>query len=410
MADKKYTFWHHRFFVILIRMFIGPFFKYHYRFKAPSIKIKKTGPYLILANHTAEFDIVFLGMLFDTPMYFVASDQLLNSGKGSWVLKTLFNPIPKSKSVADLAVVKRIKSVINEGGNVVIFPEGNSSMNGGPSIIPDGMGRLIKFLKVPVKFIEIKGLYLSSPRWSYFRKYGPTTMQEIKSLSVAESDKLSPEAIDTLVRTTLSISAYEGNPHHFRGKRIAEGLHKLIFTCPQCNGLFTTYSKDDELLCHQCSFRGQYSTLGTLKINDKSENLIMRDQENLQRFHKIMLRHSPKFQYQAPIEVAFWSGGNTKRTKFEKGKLQISENGLKLSLISQTIQFSYHDIFASAIQVRTKLLLYPLSGPMLLCRFPRSFSPYAILNIIKWYQTKLIKGANTYEQFHDRPASTFLGL
>jgi hypothetical protein len=410
MADKKYTFWHHRFFLILIRMLVGPFFKRYYRFKAPSIKVKKTGPYLILANHTAEFDIVFLGMLFDAPMYFVASDQLLNSGKGSWVLKTLFSPIPKSKSVADLAVVKRIKSVINEGGNVVIFPEGNSSMNGGPSKIPDGMGRLIKFLKVPVKFIQIKGLYLSSPRWSYFRKFGPTKMQEIKSLSVEESDKLSPEAIDTLVRTTLSISAYEGNQDHFRGKNIAEGLHKLIFTCPQCNGLFTTYSKDDALLCHQCNFRGQYSTLGTLKIIDKSENLIIRDKENLQRFHNIMLRHSSKFHYQAPIEVAFWSGGKTKRSKFEKGKLQISENGLKFTLTSQTIEFSYGDIFASAIQVRTKLLIYPQNGPMLLCRFPRSFSPYAILNIIKWYKTKLLKGAPTDEQFHDRPASTFLGL
>jgi hypothetical protein len=235
-------------------------------------------------------------------------------------------------------------------------------------------------------------------------------MQEIKSLSVVESDKLEPEDIDTLVRKTLSISAYEGNQNHFRGKRIAEGLHKLIFTCPQCNGLFTTYSKDDALLCHQCNFRGQYSTLGTLKINDKSENLIMRDQENLQRFHNIMLRHSPTFHYQTPIEVAFWSGGKTKRTKFEKGNLQISENGLKLSLISQTIEFSYDDIFASAIQVRTKLLLYPQYGPMLLCRFPRSFSPYAILNIIKWYKAKLLKGATTNEQFHDRPASTFLGL
>jgi hypothetical protein len=174
--------------------------------------------------------------------------------------------------------------------------------------------------------------------------------------------------------------------------------------------LFTTYSKDDALLCHQCNFQGHYTTLGTLKINDISENLIIHDKENLERFHTIMLGHSSKFHYQAPIEVAFWSGGKTKRTKFEKGKLQISENGLKLSLISQTIEFSYDDIFASAIQVRTKLLIYPQNGPMLLCRFPRSFSPYAILNIIKWYKTKLLKGAPTDEQFHDRPASTFLGL
>jgi 1-acyl-sn-glycerol-3-phosphate acyltransferase len=73
------------------------------------MSLKQGGPYLIIANHTAEFDIIFLNMLFDRPLYFVASDQLLNAGKGSWFLRTFFKPIPKSKSVADFTVIRRIR-------------------------------------------------------------------------------------------------------------------------------------------------------------------------------------------------------------------------------------------------------------------------------------------------------------
>jgi 1-acyl-sn-glycerol-3-phosphate acyltransferase len=408
MTDKKYTFWQHGVYVSLIRFFVGPFFKLYYRFKAPSIKIKKTGPYLILANHTAEFDIVFLGMLFDAPLYFVASDQLLNSGKGSWVLKTLFNPIPKSKSIADLAVVRRMKSVLNEGGNVAIFPEGNSSMNGGPSSIPEGMGRLIKFLNVPVKFMSIQGLYLSSPRWSYHRKFGPSTMKEIKTITPNQFQSMTTESLETLVKETLHISAYDNHPHAYRGKRMAEGLHKLIFTCPQCQGLFTTDSRHDELFCHQCNFKGTYDQHGFLTVNGQKETLIMHDAMNLQRFHHHMLKHEKTVSIERLCEVAFWEGGDVKRTAFEEAIFQISEKGVKLLLKDKSLEYTYREIYSQAIQVRSKLLIYPTKGPMMLLRFQRNDSPYAILNLIKWYKNNLME-ENKHEFIHRR-ATTFLGL
>ena len=149
-----------------------------------------------------------------------------------YILKTFFNPIPKSKSVADLALVKRMKSVINEGGNICIFPEGNTTMNGGPSPIPEGMGRLIKFLGVPVKFIRIEGLYLSAPRWSYHRKFGPSTMTEIANLNPVDFNQMDPETIEKIVKDSLNISAYQQPLGLYKGKKLAEGLHKLIFSCP----------------------------------------------------------------------------------------------------------------------------------------------------------------------------------
>jgi hypothetical protein len=408
MADKKYIFWQHRFYWRIIKILIGPFFKLYYRFNAPLIKIKKTGPYLILANHTAEFDIIFLGMLFDDPLYFVASDQLLNSGKGSWVLKTLFNPIPKSKSVADLALVKRMKSVLKEGGHVAIFPEGNSSMNGGPSSIPEGMGRLIKFLNVPVKFISIQGLYLSSPRWAYHRKYGPSTMQEIKALTTDNIQAMSAESLESLVKQTLAISAYDQNQFAYRGKRMAEGLHKLIFTCPKCRGLLTTDSRDHELFCHQCDFHGTYDQHGYLTVNGKKDDLINHDAWNLQRFHEHMVAQGHLVSISMPCEVAYWEGGQQKRTTFQATNFEISEKGVRLLRNDDTRHYPFEKIYSQAIQVRTKLLLYPTEGPMMLIRFDKKYSTYALLNLILWFKTNL-KEENKHEFIHRR-ATTFLGL
>lgn len=407
MSDKKYIFWHHRFYWKLIKTLIGPFFKLYYRFKAKTIYIKSTGPYLILANHTTEFDIIFMGMLFDVPLYFVASDQLLNSGKGSWILKTLFNPIPKSKSVADLAVVKRMKSVLKEGGSVAIFPEGNSSMNGGPSSIPEGMGRLIKFLNVPVKFISIQGLYLSSPRWAYHRKFAPSTMKGIKTITPDNFQSMTSESLETLVKKTLAISAYD-HKFAYTGKRVAEGLHKLIFTCPKCQGLLTTDSRDDKLFCHQCDFQGTYDPYGYLTVNGQQDDLISHDAWNLQRFHEHMLKHGHQVSISMPCEVAFWEGGPQKRTAFQVTNFEISEKGVTLSSSDGTRHYPFENIYSQAIQVRTKLLIYPTAGPMMLFRFDKKYSTYALLNLILWFKTNL-KEENKHE-FINRRATTFLGL
>jgi hypothetical protein len=410
MALKQYTSWRHWFFLKFFRFFLGPFFRLYYRFERKKIKIRQTGPYLILANHTAEFDIIFLDMLFDAPLYFVASDQLLNAGKGSWVLRTFFNPIPKSKSLADLAVVKRIKSVIQEGGNVAIFPEGNASMNGGPSRMPPGIGRLIKFLNVPVKLIRVEGLYLSSPRWAYFRKFGRSRMQEITTLSLPWIESQSADVIEETVTKTLAISAYESPLGTYQGRRRAEGLHKLIFTCPQCSGLLTTYSQGHELKCHACEFTGFYDTQGYLNIDQKRHTLIELDRQNQARFHQRMLSEWSRFSFETSVAVATWEGGRAKRTPFIRMTLRFDQHGVLLKSQTTTLQYSFSQIFSEAIQVRTKLLLYPIDAPTIIVRFRRDVSAYAMLMIIQWYKTMVLKGDNHESYLRSDRTSPVLGI
>jgi len=280
-------------------------------------------------------------------------------------------------------------------------------MNGGPSSIPEGMGRLIKFLNVPVKFISIQGLYLSSPRWAYHRKFGPTTMKEIKTITPDNFQSMTSESLEILVKKTLAISAYDYK-FAYRGKRIAEGLHKLIFTCPKCRGLLTTDSSDHKLFCHQCDFHGTYDQHGYVTVNGKKDDLINHDAWNLQRFHEHMLTHGHHVLISIPCEVSFWEGGQQKRTTFQATNFEISEKGVRLTSNDGTRHYPFEKIYSQAIQVRTTLLLYPTEGPMMLFRFDKKYSTYALLNLILWFKTNL-KEENP-DEFHKRRAGTFLGL
>jgi len=392
----KHTKYRHGFFLVVFKVLFGPFLAWHYRFKAKKISIKKGGPYLILSNHTSEFDTIFMGLTFDKPLYFVASDQLLNSGFGSWFLRFFFNPIPKSKSMADLTLVKRMVKVIEEKGNVVLYPEGNSTMSGDQVFIGDAIGKLVKFLNLEVIFVNVKGLYLSSPRWSFTRKFGQTTLEEVGRLSKEKIASLSVVELANLVREKLDIHLYQ-QPQltKFKGKKRAEGLHKLVFNCPSCKGIMTTFSQGDNLVCSACSFTGHYDDYGYLHINGKKHDLIELDKVNktiyLEALHH---RHEP-ITLTSSCDVSFWRVEQKRRSLFTSYIITINKDILSLKGKEKTLLYDLKEIVSSAIQVRTKLLIYLKDGTILLIRFPKEISPYAYLMTIQIYTHMFTLGGDS---------------
>jgi hypothetical protein len=116
------------------------------------------------------------------------------------------------------------------------------------------------------------------------------------------------------------------------------------------------------------------------------------------------------FHYQTNGEVAFWEGGQTKRTPFFNVNVKFNANGVELNLKNKNKHYSYSEIFTQAIQVRTKLILYPTSGPSLLFRFPRRESPYAMMMIVQWYKHHVQKGSDHELDSSLGSADTILGI
>jgi 1-acyl-sn-glycerol-3-phosphate acyltransferase len=397
--QTKHIKFRHRFFLAIFKRILGPFIKFHYRFSAKKISLKEGGPYLILSNHTSEFDTILIGLTFDQPLYFVASDQLLNSGFGSWFLKYFFNPIPKSKSMADLTLVKRMVKVLSEKGNIVLYPEGNASMNGGPVFIADTIGKLIKFLQVPVILINTHGLYLSSPRWSFHRKFGRSTMVKKSVFSKEKIESMSVEALSNSVKEELNVHLYETEQIiKFVGKKKAEGLHKLIFNCPSCSALFSTYSKGDHLLCNQCEMKATYDDFGYIHVNNSRLDLVTADQQNKKLYADALEKRGNDFVLNTSCEVSFWRVEQRRRTLFQTFQIEINHHDIILSNEEQVIHYPLANVVSSAIQVRTKLLVYFKDGTILLIRFPKHISPYAYLITIQIYTNMFTLGGNQYGQ------------
>jgi 1-acyl-sn-glycerol-3-phosphate acyltransferase len=398
--QKKHIKFRHGFFLVIFKVVFGPFLKFYYRFSAKKISVKKGGPYLILSNHTSEFDTIFMGLSFDRPLYFVASDQLLNSGFGSWFLKFFFNPIPKSKSMSDMTLVKRMVKVISEKGNIVLYPEGNSSMNGGPVFISETIGKLIKFLQVPVILVNAYGLYLSSPRWSYHRKFGRSTIEKKAELSKAMIEMMSAEELSEYVKQHLDVHLYKTEQTRpFIGKNKAEGLHKLIFTCPSCHGLFTTYSKGDHLLCHQCQLKATYDNFGYLHINNRRLDLVTADENNKQVYEKKLKDLGNDYVLSSKCEVSFWRIEQRRRTLFQAFEMELNKDDIILKHDEQISNYPLINVVSAAIQVRTKLLIYFKDGTILLIRFPVHISPYAYLITLQIYTKMFTLGGNPIGQY-----------
>ena len=62
-----------------------------------------------------------------------------------------------------MEAIRKTKRIVQAGGSIGIFPEGNTTYNGQTATIQASTVKLIRMLKIPVIIINMKGFYLSFP-------------------------------------------------------------------------------------------------------------------------------------------------------------------------------------------------------------------------------------------------------
>ena len=66
--------------------------------------------------------------------------------------------IPKRKFASDLHLMRNMKHSVHKFKNIlVMYPEARYSLDGTTSYLPDSLGKLVKYLNVPVSIINAKG-------------------------------------------------------------------------------------------------------------------------------------------------------------------------------------------------------------------------------------------------------------
>lgn len=250
-TDKKWIKFRHKVVVTLLRYTLGPYARWKYGITIEKFKQQGSRPYLILLNHQTAFDQFFVGITFDRPVYYVASEDLFSMGWISSAIRYLVAPIPIKKQTTDLQAVKNCIKIAREGGTICIAPEGNRTFHGKNVYMKPGIASLAKKLKLPIAFFRIEGGYGVQPRWSDVVRKGKMRSFVSRVMEPEEYENLTSQQLSEIIEKELCVDEARVTGE-FRHKNNAEFLERAMYVCPWC-GFSTFESHGDIISCKTCS-------------------------------------------------------------------------------------------------------------------------------------------------------------
>ncbi|MCQ2088281.1 MAG: 1-acyl-sn-glycerol-3-phosphate acyltransferase [Bacilli bacterium] len=356
-----------------------------YGFKNKShFKIKKGESYLVLCNHQTGLDPIYVMMAFNRHLYAVATDTLMSNGFTSKLLSHCFGVIPKKKGIADYDANKKMLQVINEGGSLLLFPEGNRQYAEFQFSFTKSFAKFIKNLKRTVILYNLHGGTGVQPRFTKKKRKGQFYGKIRRVLRYDDYKDMSDEELYELVSEELKI--YDSNsPQKYKSKASAEYLERIFFVCPKCGKVETLYSEGDFIECKECGFKVQYTNNLHLVTND----------ENI-KFTKMLDWYNYQIRYLKDMQIGdgvifsdeevglYTSYLYEKRKLITKGKIELYKDRLVIG--EKTIKVS--DIVISSPVGGTKFTLKTDDEDMLIIGNDR-FNPLKYVFMFNKLDTKM---------------------
>ena len=240
----------HRLFVWILRPIFTLVVILRYHVKVEKFHNQGNRPYLIIMNHQTAFDQFFVCMMFNRPVYFIATEDIFSLGWMSDVLRYLVAPIPIKKQTLDLQAVKNCIKVAREGGTIALAPEGNRTYHGRTLYMKPAIASLVKKLGLPLAIFRIDGGYGIHPRWSDVVRGGKMRCYISRVIEPEEYANMTGDELFSIIKSELW--ADEGRvTGRFPHKKNAEFLERAMYVCPFC-GLSTFESHGDTITCKTC--------------------------------------------------------------------------------------------------------------------------------------------------------------
>jgi len=334
-------------------------FARRYKFKYQQYKNIK-GPLLILGNHTVAEDPILLSFLFPQwHNYYIASEQIFNLGLLSKMLVWAVNPIKKSKSMSDLSTIRKAKQIVNEGGTVAMFAEGNMTYSGQTVTINPAVVKLVRLLKCPVALYNTEGLYLSNPRWAVKPKKGKTTGYIKQIIEPSEYQALSDDELYQLIKDGLMVDCYDNKvlgEQKYVGDDLALGLERLLFVDLKTGKPFKTYTAENRLYSHDSDFTLRYDSYGYL-YDQNNARYTLRQLEL--KTYESYIKFLDNNEYICDELIMLEKTTDTKKKKLGEHIVNFYQD--KIILIKEgqeELVFNFNEISTLAIQGKKKIIIY----------------------------------------------------
>jgi ribosomal protein L37AE/L43A len=227
-------------------------------------------PYLVLSNHMyfVDFELASVVTFPHKVNNVINIDGYI---KRSWLMR-LIGGICTRKFSNDLHLIKSVKKVIKRGDVVSIYPEARYSPCGITSYIPESLGKLVKMCKVPVVVIIHHGNHLMTPFWNFRKpRKVPLYTRAKLVLTKEQIEEYSVEKINEILKEEFIYDDYKYQKENnilIKEKYRAEGMHKILYQCPNCKTEFKMESEGNKLWCTHCGKAWEMDEYGVLKATE----------------------------------------------------------------------------------------------------------------------------------------------
>jgi long-chain acyl-CoA synthetase len=139
-------------------------------------KLPKSGSYILLSNHQSYIDPIILASVLPPPVFdkvfAVGTSEIFGKGFMLWLARTLRVVVVDPD--ANLIPAMRAGAFgLRQGRPLILYPEGERSIDGTPKAFKKGAAILSIHLQVPIVPVAIEGFYKAWPRNQPFQGFTP---------------------------------------------------------------------------------------------------------------------------------------------------------------------------------------------------------------------------------------------
>lgn len=294
------------------------------------------GPFVVIANHQSKLDFVNLIGATRQPMHFVVSDSFYNTLPVKGIMNKI-GVIPKQQFQTTLKDLMLMKSVIEEGRILVIYPAGLMSEDGLSTPIPEATYKFLQWLEADVYVAKTSGTYFAMPKWARKKRPGRTYLDIYKLFSKEKLHEMSINEIKDATDNALLFDAYREQENlliKYKGNSNIEGLENVLYMCPNCKKEFTISVKDRTKICCSCcgfeqecdEFAFMHNSKGIGEeiryVSDWSKIIYNELKEKIENDENVILSTGSTIQMIDPEKHKFVDVGNT--------ALLLTRDGFKL--------------------------------------------------------------------------------
>ncbi len=358
MKNNKWIRRRHAFFYAFFRPIGRIYCRFRYGFTAKMNKLEKGKSGVVLCNHVTFGDQFMVASYFNRPLYFLASDDLLNKWTGRYLIWML-GLIPKAKSSKDLTAVRRAKKVVSENGVVAVFPEGNRTYSGELCYVDIAIAKFCKMLKSDVVLYNLTGGFGVLPRFANGARKGKMSGEIREVISAEDVANLSTEELHQRILQGLSVVEPK---REYKSKVIAENLERSVYVCPNCGALDSIWTKGNDVFCKECDLHAEYKK--DLTFERKAGDFNFERLADWYKWQRTVV--IDKFGQDNDIVLA-----NKNVQLFQVDNMQLKvhgnfdvefscANGLKVYKTdgSEYLHVPFDDILNMGLMARTKVMIY----------------------------------------------------